>query len=280
MVCNISDHTESGRGRLRGGLRNWLRRRVDLVTSNGPGCTRYLRSLGYPEARLLPYHYCHDAGKVFRGERRFSGPPHRLFYCGSLTPRKGILPLIEELAGWCRDHPARNVELTLAGRGPLDETIRTVPRPANLQLTMAGPLDASAIRDEYGRSDLMVFPTLADEWGLVVNESLASGTPVLGSSLSQAVEVLCRDGVNSWLFDPRCPGSARNALERAMSTPPAELKRMSDASRAAVAGIDVHSSGDEFSAIVDAALALRDDPNRTGRLTNTTLNHDTCCSSP
>ena len=49
---------------------------------------------------------------------------------------------------------------------------------------------------------VLVFPTLADEWGLVVNEALAAGVPVLGSLYSQAVEELVRDGENGWTFRP------------------------------------------------------------------------------
>jgi glycosyltransferase involved in cell wall biosynthesis len=256
MVCNISDVTERGRGRLRHWLRRRLRRRVDLVTSNGPGCTRYLKSIGYDASRILPYHYCHDAAKVFSGARAFSAPPSRLFYCGSLSERKGILPFCEALATWCRRHPHRQVELVLAGDGPLRAAIESMDRPANLRFTLRGSVDADTIRQDYGHADLTVFPTLADEWGLVTNESLASGTPMLTSVRAQSTEVLCRDGVNAWLFDPLQQGSMENALETAMAAPPDALARMSDAARRSVENINVRSSGDEFARIVRTALEL------------------------
>ena len=52
----------------------------------------------------------------------------------------------------------------------------------------------------YAKASLFAFPTLADEWGVVVNEAMAAGLPVLGSIYSQAVEELVEDGVSGWVF--------------------------------------------------------------------------------
>ena len=54
----------------------------------------------------------------------------------------------------------------------------------------------------YAKASLFAFPTLADEWGVVVNEAMAAGLPVLGSIYSQAVEELVEDGVSGWVFRP------------------------------------------------------------------------------
>ncbi len=257
MVCNVSEQTEQGRGKLRGWLRQWLRRRVDLVTSNGPGCDRYLRGQGYPVHKTMRFQYCHDAAKVWQGPRTFADPPYRLFYCGSFSERKGIVPFCHALVDWCRNHPDRNIEFALAGRGPLQLVIETMKCPANLEIKMLGSLDADAIRQCYGNCDMTVFPTYADEWGLVTNESLGSGTPILASCLAQSTEVLCVDGENSWLFDPRQRTSLDAALQRALNTPAAVMAKMSVAARQATAGISPRSSADEFYRIIRTALHLR-----------------------
>ncbi len=257
-VCNMSDHTEQGRGRLRDWLRSRLRDRVDLVTSNGPGCTRYLLGKGYPRDRIVPFRYCHDPEKVYDGPRSFSDFPSKLFHCGSLSARKGIVPFCKALVEWCRGNPERSIQLTLAGHGPEESVIEKMQRPANLEFRLPGSVDAATIRETYGACDLVVFPTLADEWGLVVNEALGSGTPILASVLAQASEVLCRDGENSWLFDPRQPGEMESVLDRALNTSPSRLMEMSEAARRSVDGLTVESSGDEFVHIVNTALRLRD----------------------
>src|SRR2546423_6196921 len=80
--------------------------------------------------------------------------------------------------------------------------------------------------DVYALAGILVFPTLADEWGVVVNEALAAGLPVLGSRYSQAVEELVMDGVTGWTFRPDRGTEMYAALERAMSAPDAQLEEM------------------------------------------------------
>ena len=48
----------------------------------------------------------------------------------------------------------------------------------------------------YGLADALVFPTHTDTWGLVVNEALASGLPVISSRAAGCVADLVEDGWN------------------------------------------------------------------------------------
>lgn len=55
----------------------------------------------------------------------------------------------------------------------------------------------------YHAAAALVLPSLYGEtWGLVVNEAMASGIPVLVSRKCGSSETLVRDGVNGFLFDP------------------------------------------------------------------------------
>ena len=54
----------------------------------------------------------------------------------------------------------------------------------------------------YSVADVFVFPSLGDVWGLVVNESLASGTPVIASKYSGSSQELITSDVLGELIDP------------------------------------------------------------------------------
>ncbi len=257
LIANISEKTEECRGKLRPKLRQYLRRRVDFATYNGPSCKRYLLAQGYREDQLYHSPYCHDADKVYQGPRVFDKPPGQLFFAGSLTERKGIVPFVSKLAQWCQVNPQRHVQFEIAGDGPLRSTLADLETPGNLNLTLSGSLTSPELRSRYARSDATVFPTLADEWGLVVNESLASGTPVLSSIHAQATEGLCRDDENSWVFDPTSQESTLQALDRMFATPPQQLQAMSQAARQSVAHIHPESSADLFAQFVQVALDSR-----------------------
>ncbi len=74
----------------------------------------------------------------------------------------------------------------------------------------------------YAAADLLVFPSLGDPWGLVVNEALACGVPVLCSRLAGCADDLIRPGENGWRFDPLDADDFSRALAGALSCPDRE----------------------------------------------------------
>jgi glycosyltransferase involved in cell wall biosynthesis len=95
-----------------------------------------------------------------------------------------------------------------------------------LHIRLLGHLNYDELRDLYMRHGILAFPTLSDEWGLVVLEAMAAGLPVLGSIHAQAVEELVQDGINGWTFDPVDNGEMDRAIERALATPAEVLNAM------------------------------------------------------
>jgi glycosyltransferase involved in cell wall biosynthesis len=65
----------------------------------------------------------------------------------------------------------------------------------------------------YSQHELMLFPTLGDEWGLVTDEAMHSGLAVIGSLKAQSCEVLLKFGVNGFPYDPDDYASFRNSLD-------------------------------------------------------------------
>ena len=67
------------------------------------------------------------------------------------------------------------------GSGTLrDARSESIPHVADLEIKLTGELDPLALAAHFACADALVYPTLADEWGLVVNEALVAGVPVLG----------------------------------------------------------------------------------------------------
>ncbi len=125
--------------------------------------------------------------------------------------------------------------MSLAGRGVLDQDLRNLSVPGNLALNFLGSVDPSKLSEVYAQHGIMVFPTLADEWGLVVNESMHSGLPLLSSVYAQATLVLVKDGEHGWHFQSDCPRSTYEGISRALATDSARLNQMAASAREAVA---------------------------------------------
>jgi glycosyltransferase involved in cell wall biosynthesis len=231
----LSDRLENGRGRLRQKARSWLVNQVDSIIVNGESGARYFRRFGVADERVLRIHQSVDMRELLslplqRPERSTL----QLLHVGSLSERKGVSPLLAAVDLWAAANPTRNLALTFVGNGPLRDRLQQRSTQPNVEIRWVGSVPYHELPVRYGAADVLLFPSLGDEWGLVVNEALAAGVPVMGSVYSQAVEELIRDGVNGWLFQPDDPSAISAALKRVLDTEPDQLWQMRHQARESV----------------------------------------------
>jgi glycosyltransferase involved in cell wall biosynthesis len=119
------------------------------------------------------------------GERSCAGD-YALFV-GRLSPEKGLSTL---LAGWTR--LSTSIPLVIAGDGPLRSTLEAeVAKNRLRQVTFRGQLSANETRAAMKQAAFLVLPSLWFEgFPMVLAESLACGTPVLGSRLGAMQEII------------------------------------------------------------------------------------------
>ena len=141
------------------------------------------------------------------------------------------------LSQWCTDHPALRIQLEIIGSGTDAPAIRALCTPKNLNISLQSHMNQTELARHYREADLFVFPSLGDEWGVVVNEAMSAGLPVLGSLYSQAVVELIREGDCGWVFDPRSRDSTYAGLDRALTTTVADLHEMSTRVRQEIASL-------------------------------------------
>ncbi|HTA57270.1 MAG TPA: glycosyltransferase family 4 protein [Candidatus Baltobacteraceae bacterium] len=223
----LSEHTEKGLPAWRVLQRKVLLRAADAVLVDGASGMRYLQSLGVPPERIFPLPYCGMiAPHLELPLERDPSVARRLLYVGRLIDLKGLMPFLTILSCWLRNHPGNRCEFWIAGDGPLRTELEKFPSPPELQLRFLGNVAYEKLPEVYWQGGIFAFPTLADEWGVVVNEAMAAGLPVLGSRYSQAVEELVTEGVHGWTFRPDHPEEMYAALDRAMTARLEELHEM------------------------------------------------------
>lgn len=241
-VC-VSEHTERGRGSARRVLRRGLLRAADAVTYNGPSCKAYLAGYGVPQEKLFHFPYATSDQFHYTGPlQRSPESDHHLLCIGQLSQRKGVQPLVESLTTYCRNRPSQQVNLTMVGTGPLAEPLAQMELPNNLALHLIGHLDYQAMADVMSRCGILVFPTKADEWGLVVNEGMQAGLPVLGSVYAQASTTLIEEGKTGWTYNPDDQAQLHQKLDQIFSLSPEQLLPMRTAATQRVAPITAQSS--------------------------------------
>ena len=254
MVGNMSEHVEAERGVARRLLRRSICRGADYFTYNGPSCRRYLESLSVAPEKLFEIPYCIDSSVVNADDLKLSTSNERkLLYCGSLSERKGVVQFTRMLRQWCDAHQQRQVCLSIAGNGPLKEAISQLGSE-NLKIVFLGECDTSELTNAYRDNDIAVFPSLADEWGLVPIEAMRSGLPVLGSFFAQSVEAHCEDGKNGWAFDPTNEHDLTYAIDRAMACSNQQLHEMGKYARQSVAHVTPQRTAEQFCRLIETAL--------------------------
>ena len=108
------------------------------------------------------------------------GRVRTVLYLGRLHPKKGIDQLIAAWATVENRHPGWKLEIVgpLTGSYP-DELQRMIAATGIKRARLAGPVYGTDKTDAYRRSDLFVLPTLNENFGNTIAESLALGIPVI-----------------------------------------------------------------------------------------------------
>ncbi len=153
------------------------------------------------------------------GER--SQPGNYALFVGRLAPEKGLSTL---LAAWGRLKTV--VPLVIAGDGPLRRHLEAEVAKHNLrQVSFAGQLNSTEIRTAMKQSSFLVLPSLWYEgFPMVMAESLACGTPVIGSRLGAMQEIIT-DGRNGLHFQTDNPEDLAEKVDWAWKHP-SELAAM------------------------------------------------------
>lgn len=222
----------------------WVRRHYDSAFVAGERAADYLMGLGFPRERIWTGYDVVDNGAIASGaadaraaasELRASlGLPDRFFlFVGRFSGEKNLPRLLEAYAGYRQAAGRQAWGLVMVGRGPQDDLLQRRAQGID-GVVFAGFQQADQLPAYYGLASCLVLPSLSETWGLVVNEAMAAGLPVLVSHRCGCVPELVRSGWNGYLCDPLdIVGMVRTMA--VLSSPSAAIDAMGAASRRIVA---------------------------------------------
>lgn len=167
-----------------------------------------------------------DLGR-FRPQPLPAGVPPRVLFMGRLVPQKGPDVLLDALA---EIHGPLGVEARLVGEGPLHELLSGHPMVRSGRVEMPGwtPDPTEHLR----WCSLVVMPSRWEGFGLVMVESLASGRPVVATSVDALPAIV---GEAGWLVPPGDAGALARMLVRVLSDADELRSRAAGATRQAAA---------------------------------------------
>lgn len=189
-------------------LKRTIIRRADAVVVPGSAARGYCEGLGlsvrswYVAPNAVDNDRFAAGARLAReqGLRPFQAPGPVFLYVGRLDPEKGLEVLLKS---WAKIERTIGGSLILAGAGSQESPLKRYAEELGLtRVQFAGFVSQADLPAWYGCADAFVFPSLSDPWGLVINEAMSCGLPVITTSAPGAAADLVRDGVNGRLVPP------------------------------------------------------------------------------
>lgn len=246
----------------------FIRRYFDGGFTGGVSHTQYLLTLGIRRERIweksavVDNDFFANASAVARDKaaelrRQLHLPECYFLYVGRFAPEKNLRALLEAYQQY---HAATKAPwgLVMVGDGPHNAELRQ--RAAALQLhdvLWAGFQQVEQLPLYYGLSSCFVLPSSMEPWGLVVNEAMACGLPVLASNRCGCVLDLVREGENGFTFAPDDVPSLAQQLVGIASLPDSQRAAMGQHSREIIAGYSLDVWAQQLTDCIKTTLARR-----------------------
>jgi glycosyltransferase involved in cell wall biosynthesis len=164
----------------------------------------------------LPYYCRLDAFQETLPER--PREPVTLLFCGQMITRKGVDLLLEAFHRLVSE--GQDIRLLLVGReAELPGMLKEIPRDIREKIEYAGFQAPESLPMFFSRADIFVLPSRYDGWGVVVNQALGAGLPVICSDAVGSAEDLVEPDGNGYIFRSGDAGGLADGIRRLVKSP-------------------------------------------------------------
>ncbi|MBV5329886.1 MAG: glycosyltransferase family 4 protein [Chlorobium sp.] len=177
--------------------------RISTAFPSGRLHQQLLNSLGYIGTSYLTGGVgIFDRNSYTKMPREFT---YSFLYVGRLCPEKNLRLLVEVF------NELPRLKLTIVGSGPMAGELEEIARK---NITFRAHVPNQEIGKTYLDHDVFVLPSVSEPWGLVVDEALHYGLPVLVSRNVGCHTELVEEGKTGLTFDPYDKNSLIEVLEK------------------------------------------------------------------
>lgn len=248
----------------------WLKSKILTLCSaalaGGSRHRDYLIDLGFESERIFLGYDAVDNDHFWRGAEaarakadgvraRLSLPETYFLASARFLPRKNLVTLLRAYADYDRRAEPPSWDLVLLGDGPLRSQL--MAECERLGITGKVHLPGFKQYDElpmyYALAGAFVHVSMSEPWGLVVNEAMASGLPLIVSKQCGCVPELLEEGKNGFSFSPQNVEELTDSLLRMAALTDAESELMGRTSREIIASWSVERFAEGLRDAVTAA---------------------------
>lgn len=205
----------------------WIKQRLvsqyQSALVGGKPQKRYLLKLGMPEKSVFTG-YNVVGNDAFHPDRlrSLSNPMKAPFFLSinRFVEKKNLPNLITAYAAYVHQ-TSEPWDLVLCGDGALRSQLEQQIRDLGLsdRIHLPGFLQQDELMPYFAHANCFIHASYQEQWGLVVNEAMAAGLPVLVSNRCGCFEDLVIEGMNGWGFDPDSPEQMQQLMSKISSDP-------------------------------------------------------------
>ena len=228
----------------------------------------FYRAMGVPDRKLFDFPYTVDNDRMIAAatlddadkrelRQKFGVRPDVpvVLYASKLMERKHPDDLIEATRRLRAE--GFDFDLLFAGSGEMEDQLkRQAAGVPGHPIAFAGFINQTELPRLFGASDVFVLPSEAEPWGLIVNEAMCGGLPIVASHEIGSIADLVTEGDNGALFDAGDVGGLTDALRRVLVYPTARA-RMGERSLERIKAWDYDRCVAGLRAAVQAARAAK-----------------------
>lgn len=155
-------------------------------------------SYGIKKEKIFQSHLCIDNDR-FKNSINFHHRKYHIMFSGQFTDRKipfFFCDILKELS-----KRINNLKVLILGSGPLEKEFFKKLDSFKIDYDYPGFVSQEELPKFYSNSKLFLFTTKLDAWGVVVNEAMASGTPVISTPYAGVINDLVLDSKNGYILD-------------------------------------------------------------------------------
>ncbi|WP_247234960.1 glycosyltransferase family 4 protein [Telluribacter sp. SYSU D00476] len=239
----------SSMDRPRSGIKERLKALIvnsaDAYFCFGSSSAEYLKTLGVPDSRIAVRQAAViDEQVILNAYQRGTElrpmlpnlPRYHFVYVGRLAPEKNLL-LLTKAFKEVKNTVAGAVDwgLMFIGDGTEKNNLAEYVNQNEVSgVTFTGGFPWHKVPEWLAQSTVLVLPSLSEPWGLVVNEAMVCGMPVIVSQKCGCADDLVKQGVNGHQFDPTNQAELEEIMSYYIKNPD-KLKPMGEQSRAIIA---------------------------------------------
>lgn len=190
-----------------------LFRIVDLFMPGGTRQANYLKHYGVTENRIAIVNMTVDTVAIqnrqlsfdqnardhFRAKYSIQQKDLLFLFVGRLEPAKGLVPLLSTFKQLNESHQ----KLLIIGDGTLHPLVLETARSYS-NICYAGRLSHLSLLQAYHAADVVVLPSYIESWGLIINEAMAMGKPVIVSESVGCVDDLVAHQLTGLIIKTGC----------------------------------------------------------------------------